>query len=432
MQKGLSDQRKMVEKNKPTERVIVVGVSLKSDSFSDMKESLVELEDLSFAAGGEVVANITQVLPQFQAATLIGKGKIQELKELCSEQEATLVIIDHKLSGIQSRNLEKELGLKVLDRPQLILDIFAQRAQSYEGKLQVELAQLLDQLPRMVGAWQGSLSRQGGGIGTRGPGETALEIDRRTIGRRLKIIKKKLENVSKHRAQHRNKRKKHQVPSFSLIGYTNSGKSSLLNRLTGSQLLAKDQLFATLDPATRKLHLEGHGPVVITDTVGFIRNLPTHLIEAFKATLEESAEADVLIHVVDLSNPQLNKQIEIVDKLIEQFKWHDKPCLYVFNKLDQANLENQFSVNQKNRVFTSAVTGEGFEKLKELMSTTLLSLNSEVILYFPHEMEHKIYELARVTTIHKQEKGSRGTICHARLSQAQLPQWSEYFIDDKF
>jgi len=416
----------MVENN--NEKAIVVGVSLKSDNFSDMKESLVELEDLAFAAGADVVANITQTLNQFQAATLIGKGKVQELKELCLEQDVSLVIVDHTLSGIQSRNLEKELGLRVLDRSQLILDIFAQRAQTYEGKLQVELAQMLDQLPRMVGAWLGSLSRQGGGIGTRGPGETALEIDRRNIQKRIKIIKKKLDNVSKHRAQHRNKRKKHQVPSFSMIGYTNSGKSSLLNQMTGSQLLAKDQLFATLDPATRKLHLENHGPVVITDTVGFIRNLPTHLIEAFKATLEESADADVLLHVIDLSNPQLNKQIEIVDKLIEQFEWNDKPIIYVFNKLDKSSLENQFNVKQKNRAFTSAITGEGVDKLKNLMATTLKSLNSEVVLYFSNDQEHKIYDLARITTIDKTEKGASGTTCYTRLSEAQIPSWSEYLL----
>ncbi len=415
-------------KEKIEERAIVVGVSLKSGNFSEMKESLVELEDLAFAAGADVLANITQTLNQFQAATLIGKGKVQELKELCTEQDVTLVIVDHTLSGIQSRNLEKELGLRVLDRSQLILDIFAQRAQTYEGKLQVELAQMLDQLPRMVGAWLGSLSRQGGGIGTRGPGETALEIDRRIVQKRIKVIKKKLENVSKHRAQHRNKRKKHQVPSFSMIGYTNSGKSSLLNRMTGSQLLAKDQLFATLDPATRKLHLENHGPVVITDTVGFIRNLPTHLIEAFKATLEESADADVLLHVVDLSNPQLNKQIEIVDKLIEQFEWNDKPIIYVFNKLDKSNLENQFSVKQKNRAFTSAITGEGIDKLKNLMAATLKNLNTEVVLYFSKDQEHKIYDLARITTIDKTEKSASGTTCFTRLSEAQIPSWSEYLL----
>ncbi len=411
------------------EKAIVVGVCLKSDNFVNMKESLVELEDLAYAAGAEVMGNLTQTLSQYQAATLIGKGKIAELKELCIEQEISLVIIDHKLSGIQTRNLEKELALRVLDRSQLILDIFAQRAQTYEGKLQVELAQMLDQLPRMVGAWHGSLSRQGGGIGTRGPGETALEIDRRNIQKRIKFIKKKLDQVRKHRAQHRNKRKKHQVPSFSMIGYTNSGKSSLLNRMTGSQLLAKDQLFATLDPATRKLHLEGHGPVVITDTVGFIRNLPTHLIEAFKATLEESEEADVLLHVVDLSNPSLKKQIEIVDQLIEQFEWQNKPLIYVFNKLDKASVENQFSVKQNNRVFTSAVTGEGIDRLKKLMAETLKNLNTPVSLYFPHEHEHKIYDLARITTIDKKEKASRGTICHVKLSDAQIPQWSEYILE---
>ncbi len=261
---------------------------------------------------------------------MIGSGKVQEIKDMVTESAATVVVMDHSVSGVQGRNLQTELGVRVMDRNQVILDIFAQRAKTYEGQLQVELAQMLDQLPRMVGAWLGSLSRQGGGIGTRGPGETALESDRRRIRERVKSIRKQLEGVTKHRRQHRALRKKQQIPTFALIGYTNSGKSTLLNQLTKSNALVRDQVFATLDPTTRKVHLAETGPAVLTDTVGFIRKLPAHLIEAFKATLEESAEADVLLHVVDLSSPVMEQQVRIVEELMREFGWHteaDHSCL---------------------------------------------------------------------------------------------------------
>ncbi|MDZ4081923.1 MAG: GTPase HflX, partial [Bdellovibrionales bacterium] len=285
-------------------------MGLKTENFIELKESLIELEELATSAGGEVVGSVTQVLPQFNSATLIGSGKVQEIAELVRESQASVVAVDRHLSGVQIRNLESEWKVRVVDRSQVILDIFAQRAQTYEGKLQVELAQMLDQLPRMVDAWMGSLSRQGGGIGTRGPGESALEMDRRRIRERVKQIKKQLENVSSHRAQHRASRRRNRIPSFALIGYTNSGKSTLINCLTQSNVLAKDLLFATLDPTTRKVFLPDAPPAVVTDTVGFIRKLPTNLIEAFKATLEESADADILIHVVDLSSPQMSTQVE--------------------------------------------------------------------------------------------------------------------------
>lgn len=408
--------------------MIVIGVGLKSDSFVELKESLFELEELSIAAGGEVVGSLTQVLNQYNPATLIGSGKVEEIKELVTESQASVVIIDHQLSGIQCRNLEAVWGVRVLDRNQIILDIFALRAQTYEGKLQVELAQMLDQLPRMVDAWMGSLSRQGGGIGTRGPGETALEMDRRRIRDRVKQIKKQLETVRANRSQHRAQRKRNKVPSFALIGYTNSGKSTLLNRLTQSQVLAKDQLFATLDPTTRKVHLPDGPPAVITDTVGFIRKLPTNLIEAFKATLEESAEADVLLHVVDLASPQMTTQIEVVTNLIKEFGWEHKTLITVFNKIDQAPFERQFQVKAFPRVFISAHTGEGIDRLKRVMNEAVQAMHEEVELFFPRSEEHRIFELGREAQITRKETASSGTICAANMTPTLLTRWRAFLV----
>ncbi|NUM57959.1 MAG: GTPase HflX [Bdellovibrionaceae bacterium] len=407
---------------------IVVGVGLKSESLLEIKENLLELEELVTAAGGIIVGSLTQILNQWNPATLIGSGKVLEIKEMVQDSGAEYVVIDHLISGVQARNLETAIGVKVLDRNQIILDIFSQRAQTFEGKLQVELAKLLDQMPRMVDAWLGSLSRQGGGIGTRGPGETALENDRRRIRERVSQIKKKLDGVRKNRAQHRLSRRRHEIPSFALIGYTNSGKSSLLNRLTGSQVLSKNQVFATLDPTTRKIFLPDGPPAVMTDTVGFIRKLPPQLIEAFKATLEESGEADVLLHVIDLSSPNMTRQIEVVDKLIEEFQWQNKKIIHVFNKTDVASPDKAFRVKQHPRVFVSALTGEGIEQLKTMMVESLAELQESVQLFFPKIAEHKIYDLDRDTRILRKETASEGTICYTHLTTNLLTKWKEYLV----
>lgn len=408
-----------------------MGVGVKSDSFSEIKESLAELEDLVTAWGGEVVGNLVQILPQFNSATLIGSGKVLEIKEMIEESAADVVIVDHQLSGVQGRNLQTDFGLTVLDRNQVIVGIFAQRARTHEGKLQVELAQMLDQLPRMVGAWMGSLSRQGGGIGTRGPGETALENDRRRIRERVKAIRKQLEGVRKHRQQHRSLRKKLKIPTFALIGYTNSGKSTLLNQLTNSTVDTKDQVFATLDPTTRKVFLPECGDAVVTDTVGFIRKLPAHLIEAFKATLEESGEADVLLHVIDLSSDQMEQQIRIVEDLMREFGWDKKPVIFVFNKVDCAGMEKQFAVKAFPRVMVSALKGEGIEKLRKQMTVAVQALNEQFELYFPKAEEHRIYELGRESQIVKTEAASTGTICYASLTPAQASRWSNFMVLNK-
>lgn len=411
-----------------SDRAIVIGVGLKSEATSEVKENLLELEELVRAAGGEVVGSLVQILAHWNPATLIGSGKVEEVQEMVSSAGATLVVVDHQLSGVQARNLQELVAVRVLDRNQLILDIFAQRAQTFEGKLQVELAQILDQLPRMVDAWMGSLSRQGGGIGTRGPGETALEIDRRRIRERAAQIRKKLEMVKKNRAQHRQSRRRHEIPSFALIGYTNSGKSSLLNRLTGAQVIVQNMIFATLDPTTRKVFLPDGPPAVVTDTVGFIRKLPPQLIEAFKATLEESAEADVLLHVIDLASPNLQRQMEVVNELIREFGWTEKPILHVFNKVDIAPMSAQFQVKAWPRIFVSAQTGQGITQLKQQMVEMLTGLSEEVELWFPHAENHRIYELSRDTKISRQESNSEGTICIAPLTTSQLAKWKANLV----
>ncbi len=417
-------QSRIIDKDK----VIVVGVGLKSEPISEIKENLCELEELVAAAGGDVIGSTVQVLPQFNPSTLIGIGKVQEIKEMVEESKANLVVLDHQLSGIQSRNLQESIGCKILDRSQLILDIFAQRARTYEGKLQVELAQLLDQMPRMIGAWNESLSRLGGGIGTRGPGESALENDRRRIREKISIVKKKLDEVSQHRAQHRQSRKRNEIPSFALIGYTNSGKSSLLNRLTGAQVVAKNMVFATLDPTTRKVFLDDGPPAVVTDTVGFIRKLPPQLIEAFKATLEESAEADILLHVVDLASPNMERQIEVIESLMKEFKWEDKKILHIFNKCDVAPVDRQFRVKHFPRVFVSALTGQGFDQLKKIMADSINEMQTEVELYFDRVSEYRIYDLSREAKINRKEPATEGTICFVMMTPTLMNKWKDFLV----
>ena len=307
-----------------------------------LDESLLELAELAAAAGLRPLKTFRQNLKRADPSWLIGEGKRKELEESAAQLRPDYIVFDHALSGVQIRNLEKSLKIHVLDRSQLILEIFAQRAQSHEGKLQVELARLLDQMPRMTGAWLGSLSRQGGGGAARGPGEKALETDRRQARERIKRIRKKLEKVRSARLQRRSARQKNKIPSFALIGCANSGKSALLNRLakTSARSFAKvkNQPFTTLDPKTKKFFIPGPPSkgltAVVTDTVGFIRNLPPHLISAFKATLEESEAADVILHVIDTASRTRSRQMKVVESLIEDFGWQPKPVIYVFNKID--------------------------------------------------------------------------------------------------
>ncbi len=400
----------------------------------EVKESLLELEELAITSGYTLVGSATQFMEKYNPATLLGKGKVTEIGDMAREGHAHVILVDHQLSGVQTRNLEKEWNAKVLDRNQVILEIFAARAQTYEGKLQVELARNLDTLPRMVDAWMGSLSRQGGGIGTRGLGEKAIEMDRRHIRKQIVQIKKKLESVRAQREQRRAARKKNKVPTFALIGYTNSGKSCLLNSLTKSNVFSQNLLFATLDPTTRKVHLsdnQSDNPTtnqtaLITDTVGFIRRLPHHLIEAFKATFEETANADILIHVIDLSNPQLETQVEVVNELIRQFNWSEKPIIHAYNKIDIAPFQKRFHARGENRVFVSAHTGDGLEQLKTMMKRAIEQLAVKIDLFIPSQEKGRIFELTHDAQNLVQEESPSGISCQVQIIPSLIFKWRKY------
>lgn len=389
------------------------------------------MTDLARALGLNPVKQIKQNLRTIDPAFLIGSGKRTELQNRVQELKPHYVIFDHVLSGVQTRNLEKQFNLPVLDRNQLILEIFATRARSHEGKLQVQLAQLLDQMPRMTGAWLGSLSRQGGRLGTKGPGEKALEVDRRRAREKVRHIRAQLKKVSRARKQRRTRRKKMRIPSFSLIGYTNSGKSALLNHLTNSRVETKNQPFMTLDPTTRKVFIPGMSQAVITDTVGFIRRLPHHLIEAFKATLEEAAQADILLHVIDRADPFMKRNISVVNDLIEELGWQDKPILYVFNKSDLTPPEGNLplSPEYQPRVVISAKNGEGTETLLHKMKHIVENLKQKAELYFPKEKEHEMYDLSRETEIQKTETGRFGSVCFTRMTAPQRAKWKDHIIN---
>ena len=391
---------------------------------------LEEFKELSRAAGLQCTKILYQVIKKMNPATLIGAGKIQELKDTLLETGSQVIVFNHPLSGVQTRNLEKQLGVIIIDRNQLILDIFSQRAKTYAGKLQVELARTLDELPRMVGAWMSSLSRQGGGIGAKGPGEKAIEIDRRQVQVRSRKIRQKLEKIRRVRRGHRALRKKNNVPTIALIGYTNSGKSTLLNALTENNSAAvKDLLFMTLDPTTRKVNINNLQNVLVTDTVGFIQDLSPHLIEAFKATLEESEGASILLHVVDLSSPLMKAQIDTVNKLINEFGWDQKPCIHVYNKIDAAPKEKVFEIQSSPKVFVSALNRIGLNKLKQTIGEEITRMQTEEVqLYFPKNKEEKIYALDRKALIYKKEVSSMGILCYARMGLSQTKEWEDFII----
>nr|WP_241423168.1 GTPase HflX [Candidatus Contubernalis alkalaceticus] len=332
-----------------------------------------ELAQLSDTAGAEVVFEVVQKRSKPHASYYIGKGKAEEISLLAEEVKADMLIIDDELTPSQAKNLEELLELRVIDRTALILDIFAQRARTREGKLQVELAQLNYLLPRLTGHYS-ALSRLGGGIGTRGPGETKLEVDRRTIRQKISDLNKEIESIKKHRSLQRRSRQKVPFPVIALVGYTNAGKSTLLNALTDSSVFTEDKLFATLDPTTRRVNMTDNQTVLITDTVGFIQKLPTHLVAAFRATLEEVQEADVLMHVVDLSHPQMEEQMEAVHKILMDLEVTEKRCLLVFNKMDLNNdpfLIRRLKAEYPNSVAISAGRRKNLEELMDKLSEIL-------------------------------------------------------------
>lgn len=359
----------MVETEIQTERVILVGVSEQDED--DTKDSLEELKELVKTAGAKTVGVVIQNRAKVHPGTYVGTGKVEEIREMLYETGASGIVCDDELSPAQMKNLEDILDTKVMDRTLIILDIFAARASTSEGKIQVELAQLRYSMTRLAGFGR-SMSRLGGGIGTRGPGEKKLEMDKRIIRTRISQLKKELAEVQKHREVTRGQRNRNHVPVAAIVGYTNAGKSTLLNHLTNANVLEEDKLFATLDPTTRMLELPGKQQILLTDTVGFIRKLPHHLIEAFKSTLEEAKYADFIIHVVDASNPQADKQMYIVYNTLRDLQIKDKKIVTLFNKMDQPEADTQlrdFRADYTKRI--SAKNEEDLEEVKELLSQVL-------------------------------------------------------------
>jgi GTP-binding protein HflX len=406
-------------RNTRTERVFLVGIELKSRNSRDTRDSLEELAELAASAGGEVVGEGVQKLEAPNAGTFIGKGKADEFAAHCRRHDIDTVIFDDELSPAQSRNLEKVFNCKVLDRTTLILDIFAQRARTKEGKLQIELAQLQHLLPRLTRFW-GHLSRQKGGIGMRGgEGETQLETDRRRVQDRIARIREELEVVRRQRSTQRAARQRNRWPLASIVGYTNAGKSTLLNTLTGAEALAVDQLFATLDPTTRRLRLPTNQNILLTDTVGFIRKLPHGLVEAFKATLEEVVQADLLLHVVDVSHPQAEEQIQSVEAVLKEIGAEGKATLMVFNKTDRLNGSretlNRFLERYPHGVAISAENGDGVPALLGELGSQIRPLREFVELSVPHEKADVIARLHEVAQVIERRYHGRTARFKARI-----------------
>ena len=399
------------ENKQVTEEVILVGVAMGETSVTD--ESLDELEELAKTAGAVTVGRLIQNREMIHPGTYLGKGKLEELAFLISETHATGIICDDELSPAQMANMEDVLDIKVMDRTLLILDIFAARALSGEGKIQVELAQLKYRLSRLTGMGA-SMSRLGGGIGTRGPGEKKLEIDRRLIGHRTAQLNRELKEVVRHRELTRSQRMKSHTKVAAIVGYTNAGKSTLLNTLTDADVLEEDQLFATLDPTTRMLELSNHQNLMLTDTVGFIRKLPHHLVDAFKSTLEEAKYADFIIHVVDASNPQWDAQMHVVYMTLQDLGVVDKKILTVFNKCDRITGEEilqDFRADKTLRI--SAKTGMGLDTLKEVFEDMLR--DGKVLLKhtFPYEKAGEIQKIRKYGELLKEEYTPEGIYVEA-------------------
>ena len=429
-------ERKTIEQNKEGVRDYAVLVGLKSPVLgrdSADEESLAELAALVETAGAESVGMILQSREKPDPHSFIGEGKVEEVKRMVDNSEATMVIFDNDLSPSQIRVLTELCGVQVLDRSGLILDIFAQRARTKEGCLQVELAQYQYLLPRLIGMWS-HLERQGGTggspIGTKGPGETQLETDRRHIRRKIDKLKEELEEVRRVRATQRQRRQKNEIPVVAIVGYTNAGKSTLLNAITGAGIPANDRLFDTLDTTTRLLTVSDTLDVVISDTVGFIRKLPHQLVEAFKATLEELEYADLLLHVIDVSNPEWEEQARIVDDLIRELGADDIPCIRVYNKCDVAF---GFQRKEEDAVTLSARTGEGVTDLLAAIDKKLDKGTKRVTLHLPYDKAGALDALYREAKVESVEYG--GTVdvvavCTPRV-MGQLKDYIEGWVEPK-
>jgi GTPase len=413
-----------------TEKTVLVGLEHNGVSRWDLQDSLEELRELAATAGAKVVDTVTQKLEHPTAPYYIGKGKAEEVAALCTETGAGSIIFDDELSPAQGRNLEEVTSKKILDRTQLILDIFARRARSREGRLQIELAQLQYLLPRLTRMWT-HLSRQTGGIGTRGPGETQLEVDRRRVQERIARLQKDLEEVRKHRAIQREGRARHQWPVVAIVGYTNAGKSSLLNRLTNAGVIAEDKLFATLDPTTRQFVLPNKLKVLFTDTVGFIRKLPHTVIESFKATLEELKSADLLVHVVDLSHPQWEDHIASTEAVIRELEADGKHTLIVFNKIDR--LENPEAVQaamarHPNSVAISVKTGENLQEFVDELQNQLSAWRLRQKFRIPQSDSAALAELHRAGHVVETSYEGDDALVTAHIPPALETKFSRYAV----
>jgi len=394
----------------------------KSKADASARESMAELEQLADTAGLVVLDNIVQVRPSVDPAYFVGKGKAAEIRDRLRELDAQVAVFDQELSGAQVRNLERELDAKIIDRTQLILDIFAQRARTKEGKLQVELAQLSYLLPRLSGHGQ-QLSRTGGGIGTRGPGETKLETDRRHIRRRIAELKAEIAEVARQRQLLRERRRKTGVFQVSLVGYTNAGKSTLLRQLTGADTLVENRLFATLDPLSRSMKLPDGKEAVVSDTVGFIRRLPHTLVAAFRATLEEVCEADLVLHVVDSASPYRDEQMRVVEQVLEELDAHRKERLVVFNKTDLLSPEQaDMLVWEGDYVRVSAYNADDLERLKQAVQSKLET--NDMVFRVPAARGDVIALLYRTGRVLEQEADGDELVVRVRMERADYLQRS--------
>lgn len=414
-----------------SERAILIGMEWgRNDSLWTVDDSLEELKQLADTAGATVIKKFIQKRPKPDPAFFIGRGKVQELALYAQQENIDLCIFDDELSPAQQRNIESVMGIRILDRTALILDIFAQRARTNEGKLQVELAQLQYTLPRIMGKGL-MLSRLGGGIGTRGPGETKLEVDRRRIRDRIAFIKDQIEKVKAVRSLHRSKRKKNNVFEVSLVGYTNAGKSTLLNTLTNSDIYAKDQLFATLDPTTRQLTLPNKQEIIITDTVGFIQRLPHQLIAAFRSTLEVVTEADLLVHVIDISHELYKEQAAAVHEVLKEIGAESKPVITVYNKIDKLPPDSKLADRlalEEDTVCISAAKKLNLETLQQMIETHLKNKAVEVTLCIPYAETAKAAQLHETANVLEQEYTENGAVMKVILPVEDLEAYNEYIL----
>jgi len=407
---------------------ILVGIAGRSSEVSECEKSLEELERLAHTAGAETYAKVVQVKESYDARTLIGSGKVLEISELAKNSGAELVIFDEELSPAQIRNLENDIGeVTVLDRSMLILDIFALHATSGEGKIQVELAQLKYTAPRLIG--KGSqLSRQGGGIGSRGPGESKLETDRRHLHEKVVALEARLRELENTRATMRSQRDRSGLTKIALVGYTNAGKSTLLNKITGANVLSEDKLFATLDPTTRKSELPSGEEALFTDTVGFIRKLPHHLVKAFKSTLDEVRFADILLIVADASDPEVFEQLAVTEGVIEELGAGGKPTVYVFNKSELASSDD-FISSYKPSVAVSAKLGNGIDKLLSLIEEIMRQNKKEVKLLIPYEKQSVVSGLYNDYAVNNVEYANEGVIVDVVLDERGLGLYKKYISE---